>query len=109
MSFLTFIWVTAGADPNISFNHNLSVSYNISDMENVTTKTRVSCSSTHWHLYLKLVFVPAIVLFGITGNFLSFLVMSRPSYACKPYSCYLRALAVCDTLTLVFTMLVCIY
>ena len=71
------------------------------------SRTIVICPNFNraWHTYFKLVFVPAIVLFGIAGNILSFIVMSRPSYKTKPYSCYLRALAVCDSLTLLFTML----
>ena len=53
-----------------------------------------------WQIYVKMVCVPGLALFGATGNILSFFVMGSPMYRGRSYGCYLRALAIFDTLTL---------
>ena len=54
-----------------------------------------------WGFWTKFLLTPIIVLVGITGNVLSFIVMKTKTLRHKSYSHYLCALAVFDTLTLI--------
>ena len=54
-----------------------------------------------WGFWVKFLTSPIIVLIGIIGNALSFLVMKTKPLRRKSYSHYLCALAVFDTLTLI--------
>ncbi|XP_060569309.1 FMRFamide peptide receptor frpr-18-like [Ruditapes philippinarum] len=55
-----------------------------------------------WGFWAKFLSTPVIVLVGIIGNVLSFLVMKTKTLRRKTYSHYLCALAVLDTFTLIF-------
>ncbi|XP_045173503.2 growth hormone secretagogue receptor type 1-like [Mercenaria mercenaria] len=54
-----------------------------------------------WGFWAKFLSTPVIVLVGILGNMLSFIVMKTKTLRHKSYSHYLCALAVFDTLTLI--------
>ena len=58
-------------------------------------------ASRTWGWWLLQIGTPLIVLIGIPGNILSFIVMKSPRFRYKSYSHYLCALAVFDTLVLV--------
>ncbi|KAL4216305.1 hypothetical protein ACF0H5_024031 [Mactra antiquata] len=53
-----------------------------------------------WGFWMKFVLTPVIVLAGLIGNTLSFIVMKSKTLRHKSYSHYLSALAIFDTLTL---------
>ncbi len=72
---------------------------------NLTNATKKLCEEDiEYSIYLQVICVPIIVLFGIVGNTLSFCVMCSRTYAHKSYSYYLRALAIFDTLTLLINL-----
>lgn len=54
-----------------------------------------------WGWWLKQILIPVVVVVGIFGNTLSFIVMKSSTLRYKSYSHYLCALAVFDTLTLI--------
>lgn len=54
-----------------------------------------------WGFWTKFILTPLIVLAGLIGNTLSFIVMKSKALRHKSYSHYLSALAVFDTLTLI--------
>ncbi|XP_045173565.2 growth hormone secretagogue receptor type 1-like [Mercenaria mercenaria] len=58
-------------------------------------------SLPRWGFWTKFLSTPIIVLVGIIGNVLSFIVMKTKTLRHKSYSHYLCALAVFDTMTLV--------
>lgn len=55
-----------------------------------------------WGFWAKVLTTPLIVSVGVVGNILSFVVMKSKTLRYKSYSHYLCALAVFDTLTLIF-------
>ena len=65
---------------------------------------RSSCD-LEWQNYLKIICLPCLLVLGLFGNTVSFLVMSSPTYRRKSYSYYLRALALSDTMTLLLILL----
>lgn len=55
-----------------------------------------------WTWWAQQIGTPIIVLVGVTGNILSFLVLKSKRYRYKSYSHYLCTLAVFDSLVLIF-------
>ena len=62
---------------------------------------KASGSTKDWEWYAEAITVPVLVVLGLVGNTLSFLVMSSPNYNCKAFNLYLRSLAISDSLTLI--------
>lgn len=54
-----------------------------------------------WGFWVKFILTPVIVIAGLVGNTLSFVVMKSKALRRKSYSHYLSALAVFDTFTLI--------
>ncbi|ESO90787.1 hypothetical protein LOTGIDRAFT_122578, partial [Lottia gigantea] len=54
-----------------------------------------------WGWWIKQILTPIVVVIGLTGNCLSFIVMKTKSWRHKSYSHYLCALAFFDSLTLI--------
>ena len=55
-----------------------------------------------WTFWAQQIGTPIIMLVGVTGNVLSFLVLKSKRYRFKSYSHYLCTLAVFDSLVLIF-------
>ena len=55
-----------------------------------------------WTFWAQQIGTPIIMLIGVTGNVLSFLVLKSKRYRFKSYSHYLCTLAVFDSLVLIF-------
>ena len=57
-----------------------------------------------WVWMMKCICIPLLVIFGTTGNTLSFLVLGTSHYQKRYYSHYLRALAIFDSLVLLIEL-----
>ena len=61
-----------------------------------------SLEQVSWTFWAQQIGTPIIMLIGVTGNVLSFLVLKSKRYRFKSYSHYLCTLAVFDSLVLIF-------
>ena len=98
-------WLKAARDPkNMDNQTNYYLHHNLTDSDIMEDKYRRELCT----YYLMGIGVTVICCLGIVGNILSLIVLCRPSMRSSTYS-YLAALSVCDTLVLIFTLILAVH